>query len=91
MTEIRIIWKNGKQFVKLEQREKQVGLRELTNKRLTCKELSKVLDDFPDFEINGYLRTRLKSGETITAFTKEEKEEQERFKAELKKEITHSK
>jgi len=86
MTEIRIIWKNGKQFVKLEQREKQVGLRELTSKRLTCEELSKVLNDFPDLEINEYLRTRLKSGERITAFTKEEKEEHERLIAKLKKE-----
>jgi len=83
MTEIHIIWKNGKQFVRLEQREKQVDLRGLTSKRLTCEELSKVLTDFPDLEINEYLRKRLKSGERITAFTKEEKEEHERQIARL--------
>jgi sulfur transfer protein SufE len=62
-----------------------VVLRELTSKRLTCEELSKVLNDFPDLEINEYLRKLLKSGERIKSLTKEEKEEQERLLARLGK------
>jgi hypothetical protein len=77
MADISVVWRDGKQYVKVIREGEKTLLIELAKKRLTCEELSEVLWELGiRIEVDEYLRKRLKQGETINVPTEEEKKKQ---------------